>query len=229
MINSTASHAVSTATGLRVDIEVSVPGFVVTASFAAQNGITVLAGPSGSGKSVTLQAIAGTIRPSRGTIACDDVVFADVGKRVHVRSQHRRLGVVYQHAALLDHRSPLDNVTLAVRHGDLNQKRATASELLQRVGAGALLSAKTRSLSGGERQRVALARALAGSPRLMLLDEPFSSLDASSRDEMRLLLRSLVAERHIIALVVTHDREDVDALADRVVRYEPGRTVSAGE
>ena len=213
--------------GLIVNVEVTVPGFTVDASFAAREGITVLAGPSGSGKSVTLQAIAGTIRPSRGTIACDEVVFADATRPVHLRSQDRRLGVVYQHAALLEHRSPIDNVTLAVREGDAEARRNSARDLLQRVGAGALTNAKTRSLSGGERQRVALARALAGAPRLLLLDEPFSSLDAPSRAEMRSLLRTLVAERRIIALVVTHDQQDVDALADQVVRYEPGRTVSA--
>lgn len=101
--------------------------------------------------------------------------------------------------------------------------------LLQRVGAGALAESKTKTLSGGERQRVALARALAGNPRLLLLDEPFSSLDAPTRSVMREQVRSLVHERNLIALVVTHDQEDVDALADRVVRYEPGRTVPASE
>ena len=84
-------------------------------------------------------------------------------------------------------------------------------------------------LSGGERQRVALARAMAGTPRLLLLDEPFSSLDASSRTELRGLLKALVGEHRLIALVVTHDQADVDALADRVVVYEPGRTVAASE
>jgi len=191
--------------------------------------VTVLSGPSGSGKSLTLAAIAGTLRPVRGVIRLDDVVFADVDSRIHVRSQDRRLGVVYQHAALLDHRSPLDNVALAVRDGDAALRRSSAMELLARVGAGSLADAKTRSLSGGERQRIALARAMAGSPRLLLLDEPFSSLDSASRAELRALLKELVAEHRLIALVVTHDQADVDALADRVVVYEPGRTVSASE
>ena len=214
---------------LVVYVGVTVPGFHVEASFTAQEGITVLSGPSGSGKSLTLSAIAGTIRPSRGTITCDGRVLADVGGNVHVRSQDRRLGVVYQHAALLEHRSPIDNVMLAVRDGSATVRRDTALALLHRVGAGQLAESKTRTLSGGERQRVALARALAGNPRLLLLDEPFSSLDAPTRMVMREMVRSLVRERDLIALVVTHDREDVDALADRVVHYEPGRTLSAGE
>jgi len=212
---------------LTLDIRVEVPNFGVDATFSAATGITVLSGPSGSGKSLTLAAIAGTLRPARGVIKVDDVVFADVEGGVHVRSQDRRLGVVYQHAALLDHRSPLDNVMLAVREGDGASRRSTALALLERVGAAGLARAKTRLLSGGERQRVALARAMAGTPRLLLLDEPFSSLDASSRAEMRGLLKSLVAEHRLIALVVTHDQADVDALADCVVVYEPGRTVAA--
>lgn len=212
---------------LTVDIRVEVPNFGVEATFSAATGITVLSGPSGSGKSLTLAAIAGTLRPARGVIRVDNVVFADVEGGVHVRSQDRRLGVVYQHAALLDHRSPLDNVMLAVREGDEASRRSTAMALLERVGAAGLARAKTRLLSGGERQRVALARAMAGAPRLLLLDEPFSSLDASSRAEMRRLLKALVVEHQLIALVVTHDQADVDALADRVVVYEPGRTVSA--
>lgn len=212
---------------LTVDIRVEVPSFGVDATFSAATGITVLSGPSGSGKSLTLAAIAGTLRPARGVIKVDDAVFADVEGGVHVRSQDRRLGVVYQHAALLDHRSPLDNVMLAVREGDEASRRSTAMALLERVGAAGLARAKTRLLSGGERQRVALARAMAGAPRLLLLDEPFSSLDASSRAEMRRLLKALVVEHQLIALVVTHDQADVDALADRVVVYEPGRTVSA--
>jgi len=214
---------------LRVDVRVEVPGVGVDATFTASNGVTVLSGPSGSGKSLTLAAIAGTLRPVRGVIRLDDVVFADVDSRIHVRSQDRRLGVVYQHAALLDHRSPLDNVALAVRDGEAALRRSSAMELLARVGAGSLADAKTRSLSGGERQRIALARAMAGSPRLLLLDEPFSSLDSASRAELRGLLKELVAEHRLIALVVTHDQADVDALADRVVVYEPGRTVSASE
>ncbi len=212
---------------LTVDIRVEVPNFGVDATFSAATGITVISGPSGSGKSLTLAAIAGTLRPARGVIKVDDVVLADVEGGVHVRSQDRRLGVVYQHAALLDHRSPLDNVMLAVREGNEASRRSTAMALLERVGAAGLARAKTRLLSGGERQRVALARAIAGAPRLLLLDEPFSSLDASSRAEMRRLLKALVVEHQLIALVVTHDQADVDALADCVVVYEPGRTVSA--
>ncbi|MEY3616009.1 MAG: hypothetical protein RLZZ518_1011 [Actinomycetota bacterium] len=215
-------------TRLVVDVRVDVTGFGVDARFDASTGITVLSGPSGSGKSVTLGAIAGTLRPSRGRIVYDAQVFADVSGGVHMRSQQRRLGMVYQHAALFEHRSPLDNVRLAVRgKADRAADRATdrARQLLERVGVAHLAQASTRGLSGGERQRVALARALAGEPQVLLLDEPFSSLDAATRISMRALVREMVNERKITALLVTHDAQDVDALADQIVRYEPGRTV----
>jgi molybdate transport system ATP-binding protein len=215
-------------TRLVVDVRVDVTGFGVDARFDASTGITVLSGPSGSGKSVTLGAIAGTLRPSRGRIVYDAQVFADVSGGVHMRSQQRRLGMVYQHAALFEHRSPLDNVRLAVRgKADRAADRATdrARQLLERVGVAHLAQASTRELSGGERQRVALARALAGEPQVLLLDEPFSSLDAATRISMRALVREMVNERKITALLVTHDAQDVDALADQIVRYEPGRTV----
>ena len=214
---------------LIVDVRVEVPGFGVDAAFVAERGITVLSGPSGSGKSLTLAAVAGTIRPVRGHIRCGDVTFAEPTRGVHLRSQDRRVGMVYQHAALFEHKSPLDNVALAVRDVGLAAARVIAAELLERVGVASLATAKTRSLSGGERQRVALARALAGDARVLLLDEPFSSLDATARQAMRKLVRSLVDERGVIALLVTHDAQDVDALADRVVAYEPGRTVAAAE
>lgn len=214
---------------LRIDVRVEVPGFTVDAALAAPPGITVLSGPSGSGKSLTLAAVSGTIRPSRGSISLDDLVFCDAATQMHIRSQNRRLGMVYQHAALLDHRTPLDNVALAVREPDSITRRERANELLERVGAGALATKRTSVLSGGERQRVALARALAGQPRMLLLDEPFSSLDGSTRTEMRRLVRTIVDERRLIALLVTHDHADVQALADHVVEYEPGRTVSAAE
>jgi molybdate transport system ATP-binding protein len=214
---------------LIVDVRVEVPGFGVDAAFAAERGITVLSGPSGSGKSLTLAAVAGTIRPVRGHIRCGDATFAEAARGVHLRSQDRHVGMVYQHAALFEHKSPLDNVALAVRDVGLAAARVIAAELLERVGVASLATAKTRSLSGGERQRVALARALAGEARVLLLDEPFSSLDATARQAMRKLVRSLVDERGVIALLVTHDAQDVDALADRVVAYEPGRTVAAAE
>lgn len=210
-----------------VDFATTVGAFTVTADFTATQGITGLFGPSGSGKSVTLATIAGLLRPSAGMIALDGTVVADAERRVHVPTQSRRLGMVFQQAALLPHRSPLDNVALAVHGEDRATRRRIATNWLERVQAGQLAQTPTATLSGGEQQRVALARALAGRPRVLLLDEPFSALDLPTRRSLRQLVRDLVDEHSLTALIVTHDLGDVAHLADRVVLYEPGRTTTS--
>jgi molybdate transport system ATP-binding protein len=135
--------------------------------------------------------------------------------------------MVFQHAALLPHRTPLDNVAVAVRAGDRTTRRAIASDWLERVHAPHLATTPTATLSGGEQQRIALARALAGDPRVLLLDEPFSALDQPTRHALRLLVRDLVDAQHLTAILVTHDLDDIVHLADRVVLYEPGTTTTS--
>ncbi|GIU86497.1 MAG: ABC transporter ATP-binding protein [Acidimicrobiia bacterium] len=211
---------------LDVDVTTTVGGFSVTAAFGVGPGVTALFGPSGAGKSVTVATVAGLLRPQRGTIVMDGEVVADAARGLHVPTQRRRLGMVFQDAALLPHRSPLGNVALAVRGGRRGRaRRALAARWLDQVRAAHLADTPTGALSGGERQRVALARALAGEPRVLLLDEPFSALDRPTRAALRRLVRELVDAHGLTALLVTHDPEDVADLADRVVRYEPGRTV----
>lgn len=200
--------------------EVAVIGTRVSAAFIARPGITALVGPSGVGKSLTLACIAGLLRPVAGTITISGLVVADASAGRHVRTQHRPVAIVFQDAALLPHRSPLDNVALAVR--ERAGRRVVAEQWLHAVGAGGLATARTSRLSGGERQRVALARALAGSPEVLLLDEPFSALDDSARAELRRLVRAHVDALGITAVLVTHDRDDVDTLADAVVTLTPG-------
>lgn len=211
---------------LEIEATITVGAFTVVASFTADPGITALFGPSGSGKSVTLAAIAGLIRPTAGNISIDARVVADPLQRIHLPTQRRHLGMVFQNPALLTHRSPLDNVALGVRDGNRAKRRDDATKWLARVHAHHLRTSSTSSLSGGEQQRIALARALAGQPRLLLLDEPFSALDLPTRTSLRQLVGELVAEHGITALIVTHDLEDITALADRVVMYEPGRTLA---
>jgi molybdate transport system ATP-binding protein len=210
-----------------VDVTTTVGAFTVTADFTAHPGITALFGPSGSGKSVTLATIAGLLRPERGAITIGDAVVADTEQRIHVSTQHRRLGVVFQHAALLPHRSPLDNVALAIHHGTRARRREVARGWLEQVHAEHLATASTSTLSGGEQQRVALARALTGEPRVVLLDEPFSALDQPTRHSLRQLVRTLVDTHRLTAIIVTHDIDDIAHLADRVVLYEPGHTTTS--
>jgi len=212
--------------GLVVRVTTTTGRFSVEADLAAGDGITALFGPSGAGKSLTLATVAGLLRPSMGTVALDGTVLADAGTGLHVPTQQRRIGMVFQEATLLPQRSPLDNVAVALKGGSRAERRERALTWLDRVHAAHLAEAPTRTLSGGEQQRVALARALVGEPRLLLLDEPFSALDLRTRRSLRTLVADLVAEDGLVALMVTHDPHDVRALADAAVTYEPGRTVA---
>lgn len=199
--------------------------FSVSAEFDADGGITALFGPSGAGKSLTLATIAGLVRPSAGTVHLRGTVVADPAHGVHVRTQDRRIGMVFQDPSLLTHRSPLDNVALAIHGGSRTERRARAAAWLETVDAGHLAHARTTTLSGGEQQRIALARAMAGEPDLLLLDEPFSALDFAARRSLRALVRRSVLDYGFTALLVTHDLDDIVALASRVVVFEPGRSI----
>jgi molybdate transport system ATP-binding protein len=213
-----------------VDFHTTVGDFHVHAHFAVSTGITTLFGPSGAGKSLTLSTIAGLIRPTTGRIVLRDVAVADTTKNLHIPSQERRIGMVFQHGSLLPHRTPLDNVALAVRNPTSSERmsraerRRIAQHWLDRVSGGHLSSANTSTLSGGEQQRVALARALAGEPHTLLLDEPFTALDHTTRHSLRELLRDVVEEHNISALVVTHDIDDIVHMAHHVVMFDIGAT-----
>jgi molybdate transport system ATP-binding protein len=152
---------------LSLRCEVQAGNFSVRVNCDIPPGITAFFGPSGSGKSLTLSAIAGLLRPQTGSITWNGNALADATNKIHVPTQHRNVGMVFQQAALLPHRSAVDNVALAVRNGDSrSQRREIARTWLERVNAGHLANVNTTTLSGGEQQRVALARALASHPRI---------------------------------------------------------------
>jgi len=165
-------------------------------------------GPSGAGKTTLLRAVAGLVRPSGGRIAVGETVYFDGERRVHLPPERRRVGLVFQEYALFPHLTVRQNV-------EYSQRRA-ADDYLERFGIGHLARARPGDLSGGERQRVALARALACEPRVLLLDEPLSALDAHTRTRVRSELHDLLGELDIPVLLVTHDFEDAAALADQV-------------
>ncbi len=217
-------------TMLSLQCHVKAGNFSVHAECNIPSGVTAFFGPSGSGKSLTLSAIAGLLRPHSGTITWNGTALADAANKIHVPTQQRNVGMVFQQAALLPHRTVLDNVALAVRATDnqlsRRKRREIASTWLERVNAGHLANANTTTLSGGEQQRVALARALASRPHVLLLDEPFSALDFSTRDSLRQLVRELVKEHSLTAVLVTHDVDDVTSLAHQVVTFQPGKTVA---
>ncbi len=201
--------------------------FELDVAFTVDAGLSVLFGPSGSGKSLTLALVAGLARPDVGTIAINGRIVTDRAHHINVSPQKRRVGMVFQDGLLLPHRSVLDNVALAVRQVDGRRaRRAIAQTWLERVGADAFGDRRPASLSGGQRQRVALARGLAGDPSLLLLDEPLSALDLEVRRELRGLIRSVIGATGVPALLVTHDAEEAEELGDVIIGYRNGHVVA---
>ncbi len=191
-----------------------VGAFSLDARFRAKPGVTVLFGPTASGKTLTLRLVAGVLRPTSGSIRFGDTTWGD--GRAFVPPHERGLGFAPQDGALWPHRD--------VRaHLSPFATPERVSELLAIVGLEPHAARRPHGLSGGERQRLAFARALARKPMLLLLDEPFSALDDESRMKMGEIVRA-EAERGSVVLFVTHDREEAERLGDAFVRFEGGRT-----
>jgi molybdate transport system ATP-binding protein len=186
-----------------------------------------LAGPSGAGKSSILRVAAGLLHPRTGTVRCNGEVWLDTGRRIDVAPDRRRVGYLFQDYALFGHLSAWRNVAYGIAGGRA-QRRERAHALLDRFGLAARADAKPATLSGGERQRVALARALARDPAVLLLDEPLSALDATTRARAGRELAELVASARVPALLVTHDFEEAALLADRIAVVDGGSVIQVG-
>jgi molybdate transport system ATP-binding protein len=187
-------------------------------------GIAVLFGPSGCGKTTLLRMIAGLERPDSGAIGLDDSAWFE-GSRF-LPTPKRRVGYVFQEGALFPHLSVAANIGFGLKGNSARSGRIEA--LIQRMGLEGLEHRRPGELSGGQKQRVALARALAPQPRLLLLDEPFASLDRPAAERLRHELRSTLKAEGIPALLVTHDRDEALSLGDRMLRMEAGRIVQDG-
>lgn len=204
-------------------------GFRVDVAFRAPPGVTVLFGPSGAGKSTVLAAIAGLRRPARGRVSLGDRVWLDVDKGVHLAPEHRGVAYVFQSLALFPHMSALHNVEYGVpRTTPSPERRERAMAMLQRMKVAHLADRKPRTFSGGEAQRVALARAFAMSPRVVLLDEAFSSMDRDLRRELAFDVRAWIEETKVPTILVTHMRNEARALGDRVVMMRNGKVEAEG-
>ncbi|MFA5837374.1 MAG: ABC transporter ATP-binding protein [Bellilinea sp.] len=196
-------------------------------SFAMQQGeILVLVGPSGCGKTTTLRLIAGLERPDSGEIYLDGQVAAS--REIFLPPEQRGIGMVFQDHALFPHLNVYDNIAFGLRGRPSVEIRQTVHELLNMVGLEPLAKRYPHALSGGERQRVALARALAPHPVLVLMDEPFSSLDTDLRLEMREQVRSLLKAMNASVVFVTHDQEEALYMGDRLAVFQQGRLEQLG-
>ncbi|HEU5371974.1 MAG TPA: ABC transporter ATP-binding protein [Gaiellaceae bacterium] len=198
---------------LTAEIRAPLRAFDLELSLSVE-GTVALVGPSGAGKSTVLRAVAGLLRPAAGRIALGDEVWFDA--RTWRRPEERPVGMLFQHYALFPHLTVRGNVAFGSRGGRIDP-------LLERLGIAHLADARPVALSGGEQQRVALARALAREPRVLLLDEPLSALDAHTRATIRTELREVLRSAGLPAIVVTHDFEDAAALADVVGVVVDGR------
>lgn len=204
--------------------------FELDIAFRSAAQRVVLFGPSGAGKTQTLKLIAGIAAPARGHIVLAGRRLYDSERGVHSTPQQRHLALVFQDYALFPHLNVRQNLAFAQRHGLRNPGRAHSSEAverwLERFGLQAVGGHYPHQLSGGQRQRTALARALVSEPAALLLDEPFAALDKGLRVRLRAELKALQVQLGLPLLLITHDDDDVDCLAQETVCLEAGRVVA---
>jgi molybdate transport system ATP-binding protein len=202
--------------------------FVLDVSIEVAPGITFLFGPSGAGKSTLLDCVAGLTRPDAGRIAVGDDVLFDSANAIDLPAQKRRIAYVFQTLALFPHLSVEENAAYGLREFTEEERRARVGEILKTFRIEKLRKQKPGEISGGERQRIALARSLVTEPRVLLLDEPLTGLDAELKASIVDDLRAWNAAKRIPILYVTHSRDEVDALGEGVIAMDGGHIVSAG-
>ncbi|OGA04180.1 MAG: hypothetical protein A3H35_08845 [Betaproteobacteria bacterium RIFCSPLOWO2_02_FULL_62_17] len=214
--------------GLNVCLRQSAPIALDAELSCARGELLALVGPSGSGKTSILRSIAGLMEAKEGRIVCDGAVWFDSHGDVNLTPQHRRVGVVFQHFALFPHLSALENIMEAMLEIPRPQRKLRAQDWLNRLHLQGLESRKSAQLSGGQQQRVALARALAREPRALLLDEPFSAVDRTTRETLFEELAGLRRELSMPVVLVTHDLDEALLLADRMTILAQGKTLQSG-
>ena len=204
------------------------PAFMLDVSLELPAGFTILFGPSGAGKSTLLDCIAGLVRPDAGRIAIGEKLLFDTDRGIHVAPQHRQVAYVFQSLALFPHLTVEENVKYGLALLPVPEQRARAARILESFRVSRLATRRPEEISGGEKQRVALARSLVTEPRVLLLDEPLIGLDAELKSVIVEDLRAWNTANRIPILYVTHSRDEVDALGERVIALDHGRVVSEG-
>ncbi|MDD3813520.1 MAG: ATP-binding cassette domain-containing protein [Desulfocapsaceae bacterium] len=200
--------------------------FVLEASFSSQDDLTVIFGASGSGKSLTIQAIAGLVRPDRGRIVVGGDSLFDNSQGIDLPTRERKIGYLFQDYALFPHLTVRENIAYPLKKTWyftlLPRQQHRVEEIMAAFEITHLAESFPSELSGGQRQRVALARALIKKPSILLLDEPFSALDSMLRHRMRMELLEIRHKFAVPLVVITHDPADVEVFADTLVVFENG-------
>jgi molybdate transport system ATP-binding protein len=202
--------------------------FVLDVSIEVSPGITILFGASGAGKSTLLDCVAGLARPDEGRIAAGGDVLFDSERGINIPAPKRRTAYVFQTLALFPHLSAEENVSYGLMDLQEEERRKRVEVVLKAFCVEKLRKQRPGEISGGEKQRIALARSLVTEPRVLLLDEPLTGLDAELKAAIVDDLRTWNTAKGIPILYVTHSREEVDALGERVIALDNGRVVSAG-
>ena len=202
--------------------------FFLNVAFEAAPGFTILFGASGAGKTTLLDCVAGLIRPDTGRIAVGERVVFDSTGNVDIRVAARRFGYVFQNLALFPHMTVEQNVKYGLHHLTVAERATRASDTLQAFRIADLSGRAVRDISGGESQRTALARTLVTDPQVLLLDEPLAALDGATKAHIIDDLREWNRTHRIPILYVTHSREEVFALGERVILLKAGRIIAQG-
>lgn len=200
-----------------IDIAIERGRTRIVTEFTAPERLVALFGSSGAGKTSVLDAVAGLLKPKRGRIAVGDAVLFDSEAGIDLPPEARACGYVFQDGRLFPHKTVRDNLLYGWRLAPEGQRWMALDEAVDFLGIGHLLARMPRSLSGGEAQRVAIGRALLRGPRFLLMDEPLSSLDAARREEIMTVIERIRDELRLPILYVSHDRVEVERLADVVV------------
>src|SRR5574340_556128 len=203
-------------------------GFSLDVRLSAAPGITILFGPSGAGKTTLLDCIAGLLTPDSGHVAIAGRALFDSSRGLDLPVAQRSIGYVFQTLALFPHLTAVANVEYGLAHLDPAERRRRRDAVLESFRIAHLRSRRPADMSGGERQRVALARALVTEPGLLLLDEPLAALDAATKARLVEDLRAWNQAHGIPIVYVTHTRDEVFALGERVVALEQGSVVAEG-
>jgi molybdate transport system ATP-binding protein len=207
---------------LDVSVTTTLGEFNLDASFKSESMVTALSGPSGSGKSSIVAAIAGLHKPARGKIVVAGQTLFDSEMRIDIPAHKRGMRIVFQESRLFPHFSVAQNLMFG-RWLAGKKRDQQFDEVVALLGIEPLLARRPRKLSGGERQRVAIGRALLAEPKALLLDEPLASLDAGRKNEIIPYLTRLVANVKIPVLYVSHARDEIERLAQTIVKIDGGR------
>lgn len=200
---------------LKCNIEKKLNHFVLNAEFIVENQILCIMGESGSGKTSILNSISGLLTPDKGEIILDDnILFSD---KINLKPQERNIGYVFQDYALFPNMSVKDNIFF------MNPDKNYTNSLIEKLGIEYLLGNFPNTLSGGEKQKVSIVRALANKPRLLLMDEPFSSIDEKFKNKFYEELIEIKKSLDIPIIMVTHNRHEAEILSDRLIFIDNGK------